>query len=55
MAFVFTNNENTNLKWIHKKYAFDVDSLDEKRIFFDTFHLPSFINLKIQKKLRSNF
>ena len=47
MAFVFTNNENTNLKWIHKKYAFDVDSLDEKRIFFDTFHLPSFINLTL--------
>ena len=51
IAFVFTNNENTNLKWIHKKYVFDVDNIDEKRIFFDNFHLPSFTSMTLNDNM----
>lgn len=51
IAFVFTNNENTNLKWIHKKYVFDVDNIDEKRLFFDNFHLPSFTSMTLNDNM----
>lgn len=44
-AFVFTENENSRLKWIQNKYVFDVESLDDKRIYFDTYHLPSYLNM----------
>ena len=44
-AFVFTDHENSRLKWIQNKYVFDVDSLDDKRIYFDTYHLPSYLNM----------
>lgn len=47
--FIFTQNPNTNWKWISKKYVFDVESMDEKRIFFDTFHLPPFSNVTSYK------
>ena len=46
---VFTQNPNTNWKWIQKKYVFDVELMDEKRIFFDTFHLPSFSSMTSYK------
>ena len=44
-AFVFTENENSRLKWIQNKYVFDVESLDDKRIYFDTYQLPSYLNM----------
>lgn len=44
-AFIITENENTRLKWIQSKYVFDVDSLDDKRIYFDTYQLPSYLNM----------
>ena len=44
-AFVFTDNENSRLKWIQNKYVFDVESLDDKRIYFDTYQLPSYLNM----------
>ena len=47
ISFVVTNNETTNLKWILNKYVFDIESLDDKRIFFDTYHLPSYLNMTL--------
>lgn len=47
--FVFTQNPNTTWKGISKKYVFDVESIDDKRIFFDTFHLPTFSNMTFYK------
>lgn len=47
ISFVVTNNENTNFKWILNKYVFDIESLDDKRIFFDTYHLPSYLNMTL--------
>lgn len=44
-TFIITENENTRLKWIQSKYVFDVDSLDDKRIYFDTYQLPSYLNM----------
>ena len=47
ISFVVTNNENTIFKWILNKYVFDIESLDDKRIFFDTYHLPSYLNMTL--------
>ena len=47
LTIVITNCADSSMKWIEQKYVCDVENLDEKRMFFDTYHVPSYKNITL--------
>lgn len=45
LTIVITNCAQSSMRWIEKQYVCDVENLDDKRMFFDTYHVPSYKNI----------